>query len=170
MMIKLLGSIFIVVGATAFGLGKGLQYYRQISQLRELLGAIEIIKCEMNYTMLPIPKVMEMTSQRIGGACGRFFSAYAQGLEKGRTRKAAMEDALESTKKLCLPNDAIFALMDLCASLGRYDIDGENRILQLSGQRIRCAYDKVENEKRPLIKSYAVLGFSTGMALVILLI
>jgi len=52
--------------------------------------------------------------------------------------------------------------------LGRYDLDGENRVLQLTGQRLRAAQERFEKEKRPMAKSYAVLGMTTGIALVIL--
>ena len=62
------------------------------------------------------------------------------------------------------------SLLELCSTLGRYDMEGENRMLQLSGQRLKAALERAEREKRPLAKSYASLGVCTGVALVILML
>ena len=152
-MLRMIGAALVLCGAGGFGLMKSLQYHRQVRQLRELIGAVEILKCELNYTMLPLAKLFHVAAERLDGACGRFFEALSGNITQGMARKKATEQALADTHGLCLPNDALLCLVELCSSLGRYDMDGENRLLQLSGQRLKSALERTEAEKKPLAKS-----------------
>lgn len=167
-MIKIVGALLIVGGAGGFGIAKAMQLYRRLRQLHDLLGAVEIIKCELNYTMRPLAQLAERTAERSRGAIAAFLKQYAANLDKGLPRARSAADALDGTKGLCLPNDAQMAILELLSTVGRYDLDGENRLLQLTGQRLRAAIERFESEKRPVAKSYAILGVTTGIALVIL--
>ena len=60
------------------------------------------------------------------------------------------------------------AVLELCSALGRYDLDGENRMLDLTAKRLQAALARCEAEKRPRAKCYAALGLCTGLALLIL--
>ena len=75
---------------------------------------------------------------------------------------------LES-RVLCLTEEAQTALLDLFSSMGRYDLDGENRLLSRTQLRLEAAIRTGEAEKRPMVKGYAALGLCTGAALAILL-
>lgn len=167
-MIKIVGALLIIGGAGGFGIGKAMQLHRQLRQLRELLGAVEIIKCELNYTLLPLARLADRAAERSRGAIAALLEQYAAELDKGLPRTKAAARALDGTKGLCLPNDAQMAILELLSTVGRYDPDGENRLLQLTGQRLRSAIERFESEKRPVAKSYAILGVTTGVALVIL--
>ncbi len=169
-MLRIIGVVLVICGAGGFGVSKGLQFYRQMHQLREFTAALEILKCELNYTLLPLPRLCEVTAQRSRGVCSQFFRNFAALLDKGSPRSRASAEAMESTRSLCLPSDAKLAILELCSVLGRYDLEGENRVLQLSLHRLNAALERTEKEKKPLARSYAVLGFSTGIALVILMV
>ena len=169
-MLRVIGAVLVLAGAGGMGLGKGLQFHRQLRQLRDFVGAVEILKCELNYSLMPLPKLYRVAGRRTQGACSRFFHTLATHLEQGVPRSRAVEQALTETHGLYLPQDALLSVLELCSTLGRYDMDGENRMLQLSGQRLKAALERTEREKRPLAKSYASLGFCTGVALVILML
>lgn len=169
-MIKIIGAVLIVGAAGGFGIGKALQFYRQMNQLSQMLAAIEILKCELNYTLRPLASLCRQVAKRTDGAVRDFFECYAKNLDKELPRASAAARAMNETKRLILPNDAKMAVLELCSTIGRYDLDGENRLLQVSGHRLRAAIDRFEKEKKPIAKSYAVLGFSTGIALVILFV
>jgi len=167
-MIKIIGALLIVGAAGGFGVSKAVSFYRQLRQLDQMLGAVEIIKCELNYTLRPLPQLCLHAAERTSGAVSAFLTDYAERLEQGMPRSKAAQTALDETKGLLLPNDAMMAVLEMYSGLGRYDLDGENRVLQLTGQRLRAAQERFEKEKRPMAKSYAVLGMTTGIALVIL--
>lgn len=169
-MLRCLGAILVVGAAGGFGLMKGLQYSKQVRLLREFIAAVEILNCELNYTMLPLAKLYQVTSNRVNGACRQFFATLSKEIERGTPRARAAQTAFHETRGLQLPNDATMAVLELCGSLGRLDMDGENRMLRLTGQRLKSALERTEAEKKPLAKSYASLGFCTGLALMILML
>lgn len=166
-MLKVIGVVMIVGGSGGYGIARAVRLYRQLRQLRELLAALELLKCELNYTLLPLAELCSVTAKRSRGAVSGFFSAFGRRVEQGRRHSA--EEALEESG-LSLPNDAVMALLELCSGLGRFDLDGENRLLSLTQERLRAALERTETEKRPLAKSYAVLGMAAGAALVILVV
>ncbi len=166
-MLKIIGSVLVLCGAGAFGIGKGARFYRQMRELRAFCHALEILKCEMNYSLAELPKLCRVTARRVKGIPGRFLEVYAQGLEEGLPRSKASQKALEG---ICLPPDGQMALLELFSSLGRYELSGENRLIQMCLHRLRSSLEHLEQEKKPLAKGYAALGICTGVALVILML
>ncbi len=169
-MIKWIGAILILCAAGGTGIGKTLHFYRQLRQLNQMLGALEIIKCELNYTLRPLPQLCKHTAERTDGAVSCFFAAYADHIEAGLPRNKAAEKAIDETPGLSLPNDAMMVVLELCSTIGRYDLDGENRMLQLSAQRLKSAIERFDSEKRPLAKSCGILGVASGIAMIILFV
>ncbi len=166
-MLKIIGIVLVLCGAGGFGIGKAVQFYRQMRQLRELCHALEILKCEMNYSLAELPKLCKTTGKRVGGSAGNFLLDYADALENGLPRTKAAQKAVE---KLSLPSDGQIALLELFGSLGRYELTGENRLIQMTLHRLKAALERCEKEKKPMAKGYAALGICTGIALVILMV
>ena len=50
-MYKLIGVIFIVMGAGGFGIAKGYGFFVQLNNVRAFSDALQLLKCEMNYTL-----------------------------------------------------------------------------------------------------------------------
>ena len=169
-MLKTIGAVLVLSGAGGFGISKAMQFYRQLHQLREFYQMLELLKCELNYTLLPLPRICRLTAERVKGTASRYLLVYARKLEEGLPRTKAAAQSMEEVRGLTLPNDAQMALLELFEALGRYDLDGENRLLQMTAHRLNASIERCESEKKPLAKGYAVLGFCTGLALVILMI
>lgn len=166
-MLKIIGIVLVLCGAGGFGIGKAAQFYKQMRQLREISHALEILKCEMNYSLAELPKLCRVTGRRVGGSAGNFLEVYAAALEDGLPRTKAAQRAVE---RLSLPSDGQMALLELFGSLGRYELAGENRLIQMTLHRLKAATERCEKEKKPLAKGYAALGICTGIALVILIV
>lgn len=169
-MLKIIGVSLILCGAGGFGAAKAMQFYRQLRQLRECCNALEILKCELNYTLMPLSRICRETAGRIKGPVAQLLELYATKLENETPRTKAAAQAIEETRGLTLPSDAQLALLELFEGLGRYDLDGENRQLQMTTHRLNAALERIEKEKKPLAKGYAALGLCTGLALAILLV
>lgn len=167
-MIKIIGIMFVLGSAGWFGVGRALYYYRVVQQLRELRSGVEILKCELNYTLQPIAALFRLTATRLTGPMAAFFRHYGEELERGADRERAAGQCLEETRGLELPPEAKLCVLELCGGLGRYDLEGENRLLQLCAHRIGAALERAEAEKKPMAKTCAVLALCTGLALVIL--
>lgn len=168
-MIRLIGAAMIILGAGSFGIAKTAQFYRQQRQLRSYLHMLEILKCELTYTLFPLPKLCRITAERSERLCADFLKRYADRLDSGVSRSAAAAEAF-SESKCFLPPDASMAILELFGTLGRYDLDGEENLLHLTQQRLKTALERGETEKRPMAKGYALLGVCTGAALAILLV
>ena len=117
-MLRVLGGALVLLASGSFGITAGVRYYRAARHLQAFCRAIELLRCEINYSLQPLPEVM--------------------------------------------------AVLELCSALGRYDLDGENRMLDLTAKRLQAALARCEAEKRPRAKCYAALGLCTGLALLIL--
>lgn len=167
-MIKVIGGILIVLGAGYLGLSGTIRFYSQLRTVREFSAALEILRCEMNYTLAPLGKLCKTVSGRTRGACAGFFTSYSGLLEEGIPRSIAVRRLLSDEKSYHLPKDAQIALLELFESLGAYELEGENQLLQLTAHRLKTASERLEREKKPLAKSYVTLGLCTGLALVIL--
>lgn len=167
-MIKLIGGLFVVLGAGSFGISGTIRFYSQLRTLRAFSAAIEILKCEMNYTLAPLAKLCNNVAGRTRGACADFFSSFGKLLSEGVPRSLAVRRLLSDEKRYRLPKEAQIALLELFESLGAYELEGENRLLQMTALRLKSAEERLEREKKPLAKSYATLGLCTGLALVIL--
>ena len=168
-MIRIIGAVLIVLGAGSFGIAKTAQFYRRQRQLRAFLHALEILRCELHYTLYPLPKLCRITAERSERVCAEFLRTYADLLDGGSNRSVAAREAL-SAVNIVLPPDAQAAILELFSTLGRYDVDGEESLLQLTQRRLNAALERGETEKRPMVKGYAVLGICTGAAIAILLV
>ena len=166
-MVKIIGIVLVLCGSGGFGIGKAVQFYRQLRQIRGFYNALEILKCEMNYSLAELPKLCRLTAKRSESATARFLLAYADALDAGLPRTKAAQQVVEP---LNLPADARMTLLELFSGLGRYELAGENRLIQLSQHRLRAGLERLEKEKKPLAKGYAALGVCTGIALVILMV
>lgn len=169
-MLKTIGILMILTASGGFGIGKAAQFYKTVRQLREFRSAIEILKCEINYTLLPLPELCTITANKLSGAPAEFWRKFGTLVQQGVNRERAAAQALEDARGLVLPNDAKMAILELCSALGRYDLDGENRVLQLTGHRLTSALERCDADKKAQAKSYAALGICTGIAIVILMI
>ena len=168
-MIRLIGAVMIILGAGGFGIAKTAQFYRQQRQLRSYLYMLELLKCELTYTLFPLPKLCRITAERSERLCADFLKRYADFLDSGASRTAAAREAF-SEGNCFLPPDASMAILELFGTLGRYDLEGEENLLRLTQQRLKAALERGETEKRPMAKGYALLGLCTGAALAILLV
>lgn len=169
-MLRLIGAALVVLGAGGFGFRRAAQFYKTARQLAQLTGAVEVLQCEIAYTRLPLPELYAEVASRQTGAVAQFFQTMSAQLAAGQPRTRAAQHAMQQASGLLLPSDARMALLELCETLGRYDVDGENRMLRMSAQRIRTAQERCEGEKRQMARSCTALAVCAGIALAILML
>ena len=167
-MLRVLGGALVLLASGSFGITAGVRYYRAARHLQAFCRAIELLRCEINYSLQPLPEVCALVADRLAGPPAAFFRCFAAQLREPVSRDRAAAAALEAARGLQLPQDAVMAVLELCSALGRYDLDGENRMLDLTAKRLQAALARCEAEKRPRAKCYAALGLCTGLALLIL--
>ena len=170
MLLRVLGSILVILGATGAGLVKTRQYYHCLSLLKELERGMELVRCQMNYTLYPIPKLLKMTGSQLQGPARTYFIHLGQAMEDGIPRNRAYKEALSQTGDLPLPNDGLMALIEWSETLGSFDPEGENSMMKASIHRLCQAYTHFREDKKAMVKSYTLLGASAGISLIILML
>lgn len=170
--IRLIGMVLVFGGASAFGFNAALHVRQTTTQLRQLLSALEMMRCELNYTMTPLPRLCRMVAGTAKGAISTLFENLSSALSQdgGIDPAQAMRSAIGRTKRLLLPDEILFSLLELGETLGKFDIDGQNSMLQITQQRLRACLEVYEKERSQRCRSYEALGICTGAALIILMI
>ena len=105
------------------------------------------------------------------GAVGAVFSRCAAELRRRTsTVQFAMQTALSHTPGLALPQSAQRALLALSASLGKFDVDGQCRAIDLAAACVGEALEDVEQASRARCRSYRTLGVCAGLAIAVILL
>ena len=168
-MLRLMGAGCILAGSGAFGFAMAAASRKEERQLRQLLGALEYLSCELSYRLTPLPGLCRGAAEERGGAVGDFFQELAQELER------QAEPDVQSIVKTILAQSALPAsikgiLGELGQTLGRFDLPGQLKGLELSIREterlLRLMRDGAPERRR----SWQTLGLCVGAALAILLI
>lgn len=170
--IRILGIILVVCGASGFGFGAAIHLKRTLRQLAALDSAMQLMECELRFTHPVMPKLCRTVAESADGAVAELFRTLSVELSDSRTQstEAAMQKAIEKTKRLCLPSRAVFSLLELGETLGKYDLTGQLSVLASIRKRLAIELSALEREQVQRTKTYATLGICAGIAVVILIL
>ena len=170
MALKWIGAALVVFGAGGIGISMAMHYKIQEQTLRQLLKALDIFLCELEYRLTPLPQLCRTVSESIDGSIGKVFHTLALELEAQicPDARACMASVLQSDIGIC--DKARKILLQLGQTLGRYDVSGQ--ISEISGAKAECTeeLERIRSERDVRIRNYQTLGFCAGVALAILLI
>ena len=168
-MLRLMGAGCIVAGSGAFGFAMAAASRREERQLRQLLGALEYLSCELSYRLTPLPNLCRGAAEGRGGAVSDFFLLLARELEKQTEPdvQACVRAALDYME---LPASMGRILTELGQTLGRFDLPGQLRGLELSIRETEQALRTVREGAPERRRSWQTLGLCAGAALAILFI
>lgn len=74
-MLRLLGGALVLLASGSFGITAGVRYYRASRHLQAFCRAIELLRCEINYSLQPLPEVCALVADRLTGPPPRFSAA-----------------------------------------------------------------------------------------------
>ena len=168
-MLRIMGALCIVAGSGAFGFAMAAASRREERQLRQLLGALEYLSCELSYRLTPLPNLCRGAAEGRGGAVSEFFLSLARELEKQTEPdvQTCVRAALDSME---LPASIGRILTELGQTLGRFDLPGQLRGLELSIRETEQALRTVREGAPERRRSWQTLGLCAGAALAILFI
>lgn len=166
---KILGAIFVVIACGGIGWTLAGIRMREIRYLRSLIHALELMRCELEYRMTPLPKLCEMVGEQNCDMIGRWFDKLGQLLARQEIPgiDRCMEEMADQVP-IYYPH-ITEALDQLCRSLGRFDLSGQ--LNSINGVTIRCKseLDRLTEGADQRTRSIRTLGLCTGTALAILL-
>lgn len=83
-MLRVLGGALVLLASGSFGITAGVRYYRASRHLQAFCRAIELLRCEINYSLQPLPEVCALVADRLAGPPPAFFRCFAAQLREPR--------------------------------------------------------------------------------------
>lgn len=168
-MLRLMGAGCIVAGSSAFGFAMAAASRREERQLRQLLGALEYLCCELSYRLTPLPDLCRGAAADRGGAVRGFFLGLARELER-QTESDAQAAVKSTLERTVLPDSIKGILGELGQTLGRFDLPGQLKGLELSIRETERVLRLVRDGAPERRRSWQMLGLCAGAALAILFV
>ena len=171
-MIKLLGTAMIVLGSGSAGFGFARAVRAQLRQLNALLAALEAMKGEIEYRLTPLGALCAALSHGDEPETAAFFGACAAQMEADRCLppQLAIQRAMEQAQGLKWSARTRETVRNLAFSLGKFDLGGQVRAIELAQERLRAELAEVQAGSRARCRSYETIGICAGLALAVILL
>lgn len=170
MNIKMIGALLVFAGCGGFGFSMAVAYRRAEENLRQLIRALEYMRCELNYKLTPLPSLCRNASECVTGPIRQVLRNLAQELEQqiAPDAEVCMDMALAQTSGIT--ESMHRQLHELGQTLGRFDLPGQLQGIDACIATARAEAEILSREKANRTRSYQTLGLCAGAALAILLI
>lgn len=170
MNIKLIGSIMIILSCGGFGFRIAAAHRADMRVLRELIGVLDYMECELNYRLTPLPQLCRQAASESKRSIKPVLLRLAEEMDNQISPDIdrCMHTAIESCNSI--PKETKECLLELGESLGKFDLNGQ--LLELKSVRNLCRrkYEALNTNKDVRLRSYQALGLCAGAAIAILLI
>lgn len=170
-MLKLLGSVLLMGGASAIGFSAASHLRARVTCLRAFVGAVAYMERELSFRLTPVPVLFEALAVISHAPANSFFTHCSKKLNElgEKPMNELWREALEKSK-LPLEEDEMLTLMELGDVVGRYDGDGQREALSLAQGRLEQFLERAQEEQDRLEKVYGALGLSAGAFLLLVLL
>lgn len=142
---------------------------REVDALRQLLRGVDVMICELEYRMTPLPALCRCGAKDVRGSVQACLNALADVLDGQVSADVGvcMTEAMKVTPNL--PRYAAAQLQALGQTLGRFDLYGQLTNLEHCKQACIGQLEVLEHHQAQRLRSYKTLGFCAGASLAILL-
>ena len=168
MIYKWLGAGLILISCSGFGFMLCAAQKREEWMLRQLVGALDEMQCELQYRLTPLPDLCHNAGIHSKGCMKQFLLLLAEELECNLSPDvyACVNAAL--AKAAPFPQQTRENILQLGSWLGRFDYEGQLKGLEAVRQKCREDIQLLTENKAVRLRSYQTLGICAGVALVIL--
>lgn len=170
-MLKLLGSIVVILTGGLTGMTIARSYSLRPSELRSLQSALQMLETEITYAATPLAEALEVVAVRSDSRVAPLFEQTREGLVSmtGCTASEAWESALQKFyPRSTLINSDFSILRSLGRALGISDSRDQRKHLQLAMEQIGMEISKAESNALKHVKLWNYLGFLGGLVIVLL--
>lgn len=170
-MMRWIGAGMVTAACAAAGLGFAAATRTALRQLSAWIAALESMDSEIRCRMTPLPEVFTQLSQGGGGVVAVFFGCCA-GIMRSDCALGVppvFRQALAQTRGLEMSGRTRQTLLNLSASLGRFDLEGQSRAIALAADRLRQEQRELQAGAAARCRSYETIGVCAGLALAVIL-
>lgn len=168
--IRLIGAVLIIAGCGGYGFMLAKNHRREVHGLRQLISSLEYMSSELEYKLTPLPVLCRSLEGMEAGCMNYLFGTLGRILRSQVYPDVpnAMAAAIKETKGL--PSLSANQLLALGKTLGRFDLSGQLRGIEIC--RTECIHqlEDLEHNQSQRLRNYQTLSFCAGVALAILLI
>lgn len=170
MILKLIGAALVVIGCGSVGFRIAANQRQEERDLRQLIGALDYMECELQYRLTPLPALCKQVATQWPGRVGDVFSDFLSEMETqiAVDTESCMRAVLVRNDKLS--PDLLQIFTHLGGSVGRFDIEGQLKELEYIRQECRRKLTVLENNRDVRLRGYQTLGLCAGAALAILFV
>ena len=170
MILKLFGAIFVIVGCGGIGFRIAANHRNEEGNLRQLIGILDYMECELQYRLTPLPELCRQASKEFSGVLGKIFWQLFVEMEAqiSPDMEVCMSVAIKKIGKITALTQE--ELLLLGKSVGRFDMDGQLKGLESVRQDCRRKLEALSFNRDTRLRSYQTLGLCAGAALAILFV
>ena len=167
-MLKFIGAMLIVAGCGGYGFMTAFYWKREELALRQLVGNLEFMECELQYRLTPLPELCGQTAGERSSLTSEFWKLLE--VELGQRSEVDAACCVQSVLNRCtkLPEHTRLALKMLGQTLGRFDLDGQLQGLKSLKDHCYAQLEFMGHDREIRLRSYQTLGICTGIALAII--
>lgn len=170
--IKWTSLILIFLLATLLGSIISKKYKNREKKLKELKIILNIIETKIKFTQQPLTEIFKeiANSEKNNKSINIIFREAGQNIEEECFEQVWNRAISNSKTKLDLTNEDINIIEGMGKTLGKTDIDGQVKEIEVIKEFIDSQIEKAEEERKKNEKMYKMLGGIAGIGIVIILI
>lgn len=172
-MLKLLGSIIIIAGATVIGFTYSNIYMQRVKQLRDMQFALNMMETEIAYTATPLIEVLFSVGEKSSSVIKKLFAGMAEALRD--KKKSSVFDAFiyaynQLKDEIYIDKEEIGVISSFMQSLGSSDVEGQKKNFNITIKKLESFEKRAEEIRTKNEKLYRYLGLCFGVLIVIILV
>lgn len=170
-MIRWIGILFIVFGATATGLTMAANVKHTVKTMQKFISILCEMRAEIEFHLTPLGELCGKISEKAEAPLKNVFKNVQQRLYAvpGRPVGIQMREAIFHCGQT-VPRDLKDILTDLFDALGKQDVYAQLRAIDLAHKRTENALNTLENDKNERCKTYRIISICAGIAAAVILI
>ena len=173
LVIKTILIISVLFISTFIGYALANRYSSRVSELRDLLLALEIFETKIKYTYDSLTTSFMYIADNLKTKVYRIFFITAQEVNENKNDSAGecFKTVIDNEKIfLNLNKEDIEILKELGISLGQTDIEGQLKNIRLVSSSLKNQLENAKEEKEKNFKMYRNMGVLSGLIIIIILL
>lgn len=170
MILRTLGAVILCLGSTCLGFSAAGSVRKSARTLQQLKRSLEMMRCEVSYTLTPAAKICEILCAGSEGEVRRFYRRLAEIYKGSYPTKEDWARELTASTLHSLPQQTADAMAELVSSFGRFGAEEQLRLIDVTLRKTEDELLRLDSQKQQRCKCYEMLGICTGLAAAILVL
>ncbi len=167
-MLKLWGSLMILLGCGYWGWSKGDKLQEKVALTGEFIHTLYYVKREITQKHREVPVLLKKIAKRDKGLIGKYFQSLWLTLSSDGESSFREKWTDIYQEDFALPEDLLHILSPLEDCLGQFSACSQGETLDSIIKELQALQEKQEAETRNMLRVYRALGITVGLFLVIL--